>query len=141
MACYNPSLRPQREKKELPLGVTSRQECMGKFVLRLAEKQFLLQECVQFQCSEFMMDVHNLERGQRKAMGTLKTWKVSRSSIYSAYHRDDSRIAHHSTQKQDERQRALQSSSRRSDKLLCQTGEAKNSTRTQHFVLLKHVFN
>lgn len=85
----------------LSLGVSTGQEWKVKSLLHLAEKQLLLEECVQFYCSEFMMDVNNLEKGQRKAMGILKTWKVSRSSIYLAYQCDDSTITGHSTQKQD----------------------------------------
>lgn len=76
-----------------------------------------------------MMDVNDLEKGQRKAMGILKTWKFSSSSIYLVYQRDDSRITGHGTQKQDTEQKAVQSSSQRSDKLLCQKGEAKNSNK------------
>lgn len=45
-----------------------------------------------------MMDVNNLEKGQQKAMGILRTWKVSSSAIYSVYQRDDLRITGHGTQ-------------------------------------------
>jgi len=65
--------------------------------------------------------------GSKKSHGNIKIWKVSRSSIYLVYQRDNSRITGHGTQKQDKQKRAVQSSSQGSDKLLCQKAEAKNS--------------
>lgn len=71
-----------------------------------------------------MMDVDNLEKGQQKAMGILRTWKASSSAIYSAYQRDDLRITGHGTQNRTNSKELFSPAVRG----LYQKGEVKSQT-------------